>query len=240
MRRRYGPGMAVVFAVALAGCATGVNQSALRPGEVRVEYSTSDADLPMLDAWQREVVLVNRGNAADVFQRFTVDVVTSYTFKAPPVPAAELYPNIWQSMAIPDVKDRSNLQNPVPTRFVAELQDALNARIARDKLAKGVYRNPVLVSNGRAALFYESRAQLPQYTYRLALQLAVYRRSESGAANSTHMVNCSGKFGEAQPLAHWAQGSYRHVKRVLDAALLECRNKVVAQAQQFLDTKPAF
>ena len=209
-----------------------------------VAYSTAPADWPMGTEAAREILVLPKSWQVD--GRAVAGAYFITNLLAIPIAKGVLIPS-WEppdsramhGLPIGDVRDRGNLLNPVPTRFVEDLQRQLNASIARDpQLVRQRFRNPVWVAGGRAALVEQKGSGEPLLQFNLLL--TIYRHPDNGAFGATHVVDCSVAKGPARTLAQWSQGgSYLPLKRSLDQALTECQQRVVAQTKALMDIPTA-
>lgn len=63
----------------------------------------------------------------------------------------------------------------------------------------------------------------------------MYKRRESNWVLPPKLVACSGRSEPAQPLAYWAEDSYRNVQQELSRMLADCQAKVLADLPNLLE-----
>ena len=231
--------LSVLAPALLAGCAMDFRMADLPPGQTMVLYSNTAGDWPMARPESREVLLVP-GNMQISDSAVAAGVIVTNMISIPLTkvlyyPDTTKDPQAMHGIPIPFARERGNLVNPIPTRFLEDLQRSLNASIARDpQLLRQRYRSPVWVAGGRAALV-EQKGSSPAL-YQMNLLLQVYRRAENGASNGTHVVDCSGAKGPPRTMDQWSQGgAYLPVKRTLDEALVACERLVLAQTKALME-----
>lgn len=223
---------AIASAALLAGCATTTNTP---PGAVKVDYSSAFINGAKLKEVPTEVLIVKRedtGNAVAAQVGLNVLMLAL----GGGVAASGFSKDDLKGAPIEDVADRRYLQNPVPAGFVQSLQTAVDARMAQDKLAQAQsFRYPLVVGGGSAQLVYDSLTGAEVPNYQLLLSLDVYKRRESNWVLPPNLVACSGRSEPAQPLAYWAEGSYRNVQQALSRMLADCQAKVLADLPNLLE-----
>ncbi|TFY97339.1 hypothetical protein [Ramlibacter rhizophilus] len=232
----------LVASLSLAGCASpehlqandSAHDGAPRlhpPGRVKVEYSTSFGDGSWLQEPPTEVLLlrreatqkqIGRQLALNAFLLVATRSVGFQTFSKEQL----------KGIPIPDVQDRSNLQNPVPTTFVNSLERTVNDRVSKDPEFRGkTFQHPIVVGGGFASLVYESLVG-ESTDYYLRLDLNVYKQRKSASIfNFTPpaIVNCAKRSEGARPLEEWAADSYQPLKTQLEQILAACERKVIAE-----------
>lgn len=218
----------------LAGCATPPANTP--PGALKVVYSQDYPDGRYLKEQPTEVRLVTREattkNVAQqvglnllllsvgalAFQGFSKDDLNGRTVDGP--------------------TDRANLLNPIPTDFVARLQNRVDTAIqGNDRLKTQTYAHPLVVGGGSTRLVYENLAGTDEATYRLKTDLVIYRRVAGASIKSLmgpRTVSCADQSAHAWPQSRWSEGNYLPVKQEMDALLAACEVKVVASLDELL------
>lgn len=139
---------------------------------------------------------------------------------------------------ITDVKDRRNLQNPIPNTFVNDLRSNLNALAqAQPEFSSKVYRNAFMITDGHTRLVYENLTGTEEETFRLKTDLLIYKRKETAGMFSISPfveVDCKNQSPEPLPLATWAEQDYQLVRKQLTAMLDQCAKKVAMELPNFL------
>jgi len=225
----------VVSIVVLAGCAATPSKDA-RPGSLDVQYTTQFPDETRLRSVPTEVRVVSRATTGrSVAIQIGVNVLMLALGGG--VGAQGFSKNDLKGEEIADVVDRSNINNPVSTSFVAELSQSVSESISGNaEWRSRVYGRPLYIGGGSAALVYDELFGEKE-EFRLKLSLEVYKRKEAGGLSFSspyQVVDCSTESEQHRPLSEWSGQDYVLVKQQLTASIEECREKVVAQLPRLL------
>ncbi|GAB2724898.1 hypothetical protein [Comamonas sediminis] len=223
---------AIASAALLAGCKTTPKAP---PGPLKVTYSKAPYAAPRLKETPTEVRIVRREEtSAAVAAQVGVHLLMAALGGGAAINTFNK--EDLKGVPIEDVVDRQYLNNPVPTSFVQSLQEAVDASIAENPWAQQKsFSYPLVVGGGSAQLIYDNLMGTDDANYQLVLDLDVSKKREAGKRKNLPVVQCSGRSEPAQPLAYWAEDSYRNVQQELNRMLADCQAKVLADLPNLLE-----
>lgn len=223
---------AIASAALLAGCSTTPKSP---PGTLKVTYSKVFMDAAPFVRTPAEVRIVRREDtSAAVAGEVGVNVLMAAL--GGPVAVNTFSKEQLRGSRIEDVADRTNLRNPVPKDFVQSLRESVGAAIAQSPWAQEKrFHYPLVVADGTTQLIYDTLTGTEEANYQLLLTLNVYKKRETDKRLPAAVVQCSGRSEPAQPLAYWAEDSYRNVQQELNRMLADCQAKVLADLPNLLE-----
>lgn len=219
---------ALVTSALLTGCATVPVTS--KEGVVKVVYSMKYPDGSIQKELPAEVTIVKR----EATQGVVAGQVALNIFMLAlggGVGVQGFSKDALKGSTIRELERREHIQNPVPGRFLGELEEKVNAAIQADEaLREKRFTKPLRVAGGNARLIYETLLGEDDQRFRLKTDLLVYKTKENANLwSGPYVVNCQDASPEPFIQAQWAEQDYLLVKTQLDAMLATCEKKVLAE-----------
>ncbi len=225
--------LSILAAVLLTACAS--QPTATTPGMVQVVYSQYYPDGSRLKEIPTEVTIVKReATSKNVASQVALNVVMLALGGG--VGFQSFSKDGLKGVPVDGLNERANVQNPVATRFVSDLQAKVAAAVQENAAWRDRhYREPLTVAGGSTRLVYETLAGTDEERFRLKTDLTVYKRKESANLLSPNLVvDCQDASPEPLTQSQWAEAEYRSVKIQLDAMLAACETKVLAELPSLL------
>jgi hypothetical protein len=207
------------------------------PQAVNVAYFRGLPGKPALKEEPKEIVIVRTKNTANnVAAQVALNVVMLALGGGAGLSGFSKYE--LKGDAIEELKDRSNIRNPIPTDFVQKVQQLVNGWTeGKPEYKQGRYKNVLMVAGGSSKLVYESLSGDDSDKYRLVTELAISKRKENAGLISFRPfveLDCGGGSKTILTEKQWAEDDYAKVKIELDATLKSCETKLAEKLPELL------
>lgn len=227
-----------IAALTLLTACTSAPVSPVAPGNVKVEYSQTYMDGSRLKEIPTEVTIVNRAaTAKNVATQVGLAALT--LFIGGGIGFQGFSKDDLKGAPIEDLSERNNIQNPVSTTFVADLQTKINQAVQENAVHNTIaFNQSIVVTGGRAALVYENLGD-EEEKFRLKSEIIIHKpREDKGffSFSPNPKVDCQHASAEALPQEQWAKDNYLLIKTEMDAMFSACEQKILAELPTLLES----
>ncbi len=222
------------MAALLSACANTPQQRT--PGELPVFYSTAYSSGIKLKEAPKEVTIVHRQKTVGVTAAQVALNVFSLAMGAG-AGFMSFGKEGFRGDPIGNLEDRNNLRIPVKDFTKRIGQQTKSWFNDHPEYKERQFSNGLFVAGGSTRLIYENLIGADDATYRLVLDLEVYKKKETAGwmtVTPNVSIRCDYKSAEPVPQTVWAEDSYAKVRKELADAFRTCEERVIAALPELL------